>query len=423
MKLKNLLFATMIACAFASCSNDDDPINDGGNKGDTKADATLSLIIKKNEVTKALPDADAANTDGNIKDLMIAIFNNGAYTEEGFAEDALVLTAKANTDEITAKKVEDIAVRAGGVKVLVLVNVGTTFDNLGTLAAFQEKIYSIQSILERDVDLVGLPMSSDVISLNLLAGKNYLGYSNAASDDGTNLGTTPVGLYRTVSRIKLGTVTIAIADEDKEDYIDAEFTFKDFFLMNAKTNSSIFALASRTNPIWGGSIEVANSYYCGTGMGSFTGENGLYAANKSDQYYMRNVSPVQTLNAATPAFIPKEIKRAFYVAENTNGDNPTILVLHGSFSYKTSTGKTVNIPDTYYTVAVNKEGLSSTGSDNINYDNAFKHAGIFRNMLYTVNITIKGAGSKEPSLDGTSRLFVQVNVVDEGSVIHNADRE
>ena len=26
MKLRNLLFGTMIACAFAACSNEDDPI-------------------------------------------------------------------------------------------------------------------------------------------------------------------------------------------------------------------------------------------------------------------------------------------------------------------------------------------------------------------------------------------------------------
>lgn len=32
MKLRNLLYATMIACAFASCSKDDDPIDNGGGK-------------------------------------------------------------------------------------------------------------------------------------------------------------------------------------------------------------------------------------------------------------------------------------------------------------------------------------------------------------------------------------------------------
>ena len=31
MKLRNLMYATMIACAFASCSNDDVPTPDNGN--------------------------------------------------------------------------------------------------------------------------------------------------------------------------------------------------------------------------------------------------------------------------------------------------------------------------------------------------------------------------------------------------------
>ena len=38
MKLRNLMYATMIACAFASCSNDDVPTPDNGNPDADKFD-------------------------------------------------------------------------------------------------------------------------------------------------------------------------------------------------------------------------------------------------------------------------------------------------------------------------------------------------------------------------------------------------
>ena len=47
MKLRNLMYATMIACAFASCSNDDVPTPDNGNpdvEGGTSLALKLSLI-------------------------------------------------------------------------------------------------------------------------------------------------------------------------------------------------------------------------------------------------------------------------------------------------------------------------------------------------------------------------------------------
>ena len=43
MKLRNLMYATMIACAFASCSNDDVPTPDNGNPD---AEGGTSLTVK-----------------------------------------------------------------------------------------------------------------------------------------------------------------------------------------------------------------------------------------------------------------------------------------------------------------------------------------------------------------------------------------
>ena len=51
MKLRNLMYATMIACAFASCSNDDVPTPDNGNP-DVEGGTSLALKIDQ-PTTKA----------------------------------------------------------------------------------------------------------------------------------------------------------------------------------------------------------------------------------------------------------------------------------------------------------------------------------------------------------------------------------
>ena len=52
MKLRNLMYATMIACAFASCSNDDVPTPDNGNP-DAEGGTSLTVKFDKAADTKA----------------------------------------------------------------------------------------------------------------------------------------------------------------------------------------------------------------------------------------------------------------------------------------------------------------------------------------------------------------------------------
>lgn len=47
MKLRNLLFGTMIACAFAACSNEDDPIPSVDPTSTSEAGtADLTIVVK-----------------------------------------------------------------------------------------------------------------------------------------------------------------------------------------------------------------------------------------------------------------------------------------------------------------------------------------------------------------------------------------
>ena len=53
MKLRNLMYATMIACAFASCSNDDVPTPDNGNP-DAQGGTSLTVSLTKQLIQKHL---------------------------------------------------------------------------------------------------------------------------------------------------------------------------------------------------------------------------------------------------------------------------------------------------------------------------------------------------------------------------------
>ena len=46
MKLRNLLFGTMIACVFAACSNEDDPIVGPDQPQTGENNATLTISVK-----------------------------------------------------------------------------------------------------------------------------------------------------------------------------------------------------------------------------------------------------------------------------------------------------------------------------------------------------------------------------------------
>lgn len=65
MKLRNLMYATMIACAFASCSNDDVPTPDNGNP-DAQGGTSLTVKFDKAADTKA---------SGDITSLSMLVFN------------------------------------------------------------------------------------------------------------------------------------------------------------------------------------------------------------------------------------------------------------------------------------------------------------------------------------------------------------
>ena len=96
MKLRNLLFGTMIACVFAACSNEDDPIPSVDPTPTPEAGtADLTIVVKnltKSTQTKAGEDENAKEGEAKIYNLFVALYN-----EDGTFLQVSDLTA--NEDE------------------------------------------------------------------------------------------------------------------------------------------------------------------------------------------------------------------------------------------------------------------------------------------------------------------------------------
>ena len=101
MKLRNLLYATMIACAFASCSNDDDPIdNAGGGDGPQLGENEAALVVNMAGVqTKAAVSVTKEN-DINSATTQVVVFN-GTGDNAKVEKVGLVNEAGSKTNKVT----------------------------------------------------------------------------------------------------------------------------------------------------------------------------------------------------------------------------------------------------------------------------------------------------------------------------------
>ena len=79
IELRNLLFGTMIACALAACSNEDDPIPSVDTTPTPETGtADLTIVVKnltKSTQTKAGEDENAKEGEATIHNLFVALYN------------------------------------------------------------------------------------------------------------------------------------------------------------------------------------------------------------------------------------------------------------------------------------------------------------------------------------------------------------
>lgn len=409
MKLQNLLYATMVACAFSACSNDDDP-----NIPDPvqELDATLTTAFAPvgnsgsslKSTTKAPDDAF-----GTVSKIGLAVFDNGAMGSAMTPGTLLSYVEKTNESDTTAC----IAAKSGDVKVLVVANPTTNmFQGVSTLDGFLDKISS------EAIDTNNLLMSSKVYELTLKPGRNVMvkDLTNSVFKSNTTqdqiVGSENIKVYRNVARVEVPSITV----NPREGFgkgKGATFTLSKVFVANVRPSVRV-----------AGKKDVTGLFGAATAWSSVVNTESTLTAGKTtetDDAYSEAIAK-EIVYANTDVNGKKETIAGaqFFVYDNaSNGviatpkDNATLLVLKGTYSYTTDAGTTATSENAYWTVAINNSTPVGGG------DKDFPaHCGVLRNVKYVMNVTITGPGSGtiDPE-SNASTLTSNIEVVSWGEVV------
>lgn len=426
MKLRNLLFGTMIACAFVACSNDDDPTPTPEAKGE----ASLVVSVKNgvSGITKAGTETQTGN-EKNIKSLKIVLYN--AETKVFLAESSTIAPDDKD-DQITNNEIKFTGLNLAGtsVQILAVANVdasfaNTTSDNIGVL------VTDATGFTEDN-----LPMSSGLTdAVTLAEGDNYYGYSSVP-EGSTSLSSTPLPLIRNVARVDLTGLSIDMSAATKEKYVSgtAKFEITSAFILNGRTKTKVADAGSwwnQTNVVWGNIAatydNAATDYISGfnNSFENFTGNQiGAYSkdiTDNSEKTYTIGSSSALTVNLQNNPI-------QFYVFENPqtkaarlfkgdesdpilSGKFATELVIKGKFSLsdaKKAGSNNIYVAekaDAYWPLVIAVDGTVSPET----YMNA-----IHRNVVYQVSATLAGKGYKDPTTPNPDpvEMFVKTTVVD-----------
>jgi len=434
MKLRNLLFGTMIACAFVACSNDDDPTPEP-----TPEAGTASLKIALNTKAKQLTKADI---DKTITTLTVAIYDAGGNLIVSKTNDGTNVNTDVTNDEASFNELP-----AGtDLKLVAYANMptGTDFSKLTSLG---NAILFPAANGSLNISDDNLPMSSGAVAINLTAGvANYYGYATAEVPVGAHsLDVNPLALYRNVARIDLMSVSLDITAGKlfKEGAFAGKATFEldEVFVLNA-TNKSLVGNAG-ASPLSTSTMSVANwgdvmssgfNYYGGRWSKLNGSAYGKVPADKTvDAYYTKvytqaavdqeftkdggNATTVITNADGTPV-------KSFYVFENHGASEEAIahstkLALRGHYTLavKDDKGNVISTEDraeAYYSAKV---GIGNYVQGGAQPSGEF---GVYRNRSYQMALTVAGNGNLDPTEeDLNASLFVRTKVVEWGQVKQN----
>lgn len=418
MKLRNLMYATMVACAFASCSNNEG-IDDNGGKTPEGATAQLEVKITAPAITKAGVDASA-----DIASLGVLVFD---VTTNKLEAKGIDVAGKAGE----GKSVVADNLTAGQKNVLVLANMKSKMDSYTTTTTLDDVLADTQNFSAAEAD-GSLSMNSQVYTVTLKAGViNFLGYGDTnPSDDPENnyltqAGVQPVKLYRNVARIVLKSIEVT-ANETK--YPGATFTVNRVFVLHGNKTTKVATTAP-----WGTTMPETMNYLNGCVNTEYAEWVAFMSGKTQIQAYLTgsNYENVSAYSNTIPnQSLTYEQKweptdQNFYVYENTSTTLHTLLVVEGKLEYGEVTGDKAELR--YYSVAIGKDGITGintttgvypvpSGFDG-NRDGGL--TGTVRNIQYNVNLKVAGPGYTTPfgpDAKDETKLDVQVEVVNFGAV-------
>lgn len=151
MKFQNLIYATMVACAFSACSNDDDPnIPDPAQELDATLTVAFNSVGSNGGGLRSLQTkGEGDNQFNKIGKIGIAVFNTGAM--DGIIDtDGLISYSEREKAATDVDTTACISAKSGSVKILVVANPTTDMfkgktDYKGFLDAISEDAINKES--------------------------------------------------------------------------------------------------------------------------------------------------------------------------------------------------------------------------------------------------------------------------------------
>lgn len=414
MKFQNLIYATMVACAFSACSNDDDPnIPDPALELDATFTTAFSAVGNSGSSLKSTTKASDDDAFGNVAKIGLAVFNNGAMGTAMATDALLSYMEKTNESDTTAC----VAAKSGKVKVLVIANpTANMFQDAATLQDFLNKIS------KEAINTGSLLMSSKVYDLTLKAGRNVMVNDLGNSVFKTNttndqlLREENIKVYRNVARVEVPSITV----NPREGFgkgKGATLTLSKIFVANVRSGVRV-----------GGKDAISGLFGAKQDWCSVVDEGSdlkVGTATESDAAYSKEVTnEIKYTEADVQSGKKETINGAqFFVYDNASATvsgtpitEATLLVLKGSYSYVTDAGSTVTVNNAYWTVAINNSLENTSGKD------FPAHCGVLRNVKYVMNVTITGPGNGtiDPDSNAAS-LTSKIEVVNWGEVVLTPD--
>lgn len=409
MKLQNLIYATMVACAFSACSNDDDPnIPDPALELDATLTVAFSSVGNNGSTLKSLTKA-ADNQYNAIGKIGIAVFNDGAMSPSMEKGDLIGYAEQDNLPGIDTTAC--VSVKSGAVKVLVVANpTADMFKSYNTYAGY------LTAISDASIDENNLLMSSKAYDITVAKGRNTIAADAPTVFGEDNKGTVAknenIKVYRNVARVEVPKIIVNPRSGFGKEGKYAKFTLKSIYVSNVRSSVSVFGKA---DVFWCPVVNDASNLIKGDAI---DGDHTTYA-----KYIKLFDSDNEIDYSGTPADKTLTDARIF-VNDNSSTstivepkDNATLLVIRGTYEYKVvEGGEIIKSEDAYWTTVINN-------TDPVSGDAGFpSHCGVLRNVKYLLNVTITGPGSgtEDPESNAAS-LTSKIEVVPWGQVVLNPD--
>lgn len=405
MKLRNFMYATMIACAFASCSKDDVVGPDGPDTA--KGNANFTVVVKTPQVTKAVDTDNDGDEEAGvltktgedvIKSLTLVVFDaSGNYLASG--------AAKINND-VAENTVNVLGLAPQAVSFRLLANMPDIDVTTLKLADIDNQVVAIPATGFTRNYTTGLPMSSETKTITLAEGDNYYGYASEVAGANNQSVGTAVALVRNVSRVDLADVTINM---DYSNFTSGKvsFQFSEVSVQSALNKVSVAGAAVAGAEYWSGVATIgAKAFYKETPAEAL-------AATTYD------------FTTSTGAKNVEHVSAYFYVLANTanatDAANSTKLVIKGHMALTNAidkeTGAAVNLErDGFYPITIGYTNNAANG------DVANLSDGLTNNKVYKIKLIVAGLG--KVTIDGgdPANFFVQCAVqewakVDQSAII------